>query len=315
MPAAKFLQRSFILKIPTHQVAIMPYYLETTSNIDDAGLNEIKTWLQGYITRADFFTNPPPKLADLRAGLKCAVQEILLRLDPELEAEIHRAGEPQYSIETDQDDFFEARQYIFEDIQGNRPAYLNRKDAQDWLEIARDEIAWMTNETRRLAVHIKNAAEQKRLRIRNSFVYYPTKRKEPCFSKVPFVQSDEEEDAEMLEPEEAAGDANQEAEAHKDSARTSLTPEQEHDGKMLDPSRVASKVLKEMQMSKERALRSVTPERKIKDEDYDMEDGEIKEEADAQDEDLDKRDSPCAEPESKSSNQVEAAPQPGGGGR
>lgn len=88
-------------------------YLATSLNFGNppfSRLNELKNWLKGYITTPDFFTKEPRHaLDDLHAALLAVAKEIGMKLDPELEATIHTAGDESHSIQCDEDSFWTTR--------------------------------------------------------------------------------------------------------------------------------------------------------------------------------------------------------------
>ncbi|KAK4633920.1 hypothetical protein CLAFUR0_03697 [Fulvia fulva] len=160
-------------------------YLATSLNFGNppfSRLNELKNWLKGYITTPDFFTKEPRHaLDDLHAALLAVAKEIGMKLDPELEATIHTAGDESHSIQCDEDSFWTTRvldvhKLCTTGLIGIKT--LSRERVIALLLIARDEVQWVANEIRRLDVHCKNAADLKGCKNRESFSYYPSPRKE-----------------------------------------------------------------------------------------------------------------------------------------
>jgi hypothetical protein len=187
-------------------------YLATSADPTERGLDEIKDWLRGHVTRPDFFTTtPPPALADLQLAIRYATAELDQLLDPQLEACIHAAGDRQHSIELDEYDFWDGRKFDVAALTrvggGHRLLTLDRRRATQMLELLRDEIAWVTNETRRLELHMKIASELKSSKVRQSFVYRPTPRRPVPFScarddsEAATEEGEVDEDAEMLDVE------------------------------------------------------------------------------------------------------------------
>ncbi|EME47900.1 hypothetical protein DOTSEDRAFT_69736 [Dothistroma septosporum NZE10] len=157
-------------------------YLTASLDTPASRLNELKNWLRGFITARDFFTMEPlHTLDDLHSALLAAVKEIRMKLDPELQATIHAAGESQHGIECNEDSFWTSRvldvnKLYTTGLFGIKT--LHRERATALLAIARDEVQWLTNEVRRLETHCKIAQDLKGCKNRESFSYYPSPRNE-----------------------------------------------------------------------------------------------------------------------------------------
>lgn len=179
-------------------------YLTTLDDVGEEGLNDLKLWLRGATTRPNFLTSNPHRLYDLLMALHYAISEIYQRLDPDLAAVICAASEQDTGIELHHDDFWSDRNQDLEELKNLDAAdikAIGRAQVVQYLELARDEIAWSTGEINRLVLHCQNAKEMKALKLRRSFTFHPTPRKETLFSRVPeaVFRSVEDEDEEMLD--------------------------------------------------------------------------------------------------------------------
>ncbi|KAM3423041.1 hypothetical protein BST61_g510 [Cercospora zeina] len=188
-------------------------YLEPTDIFAERELDALRLWLAGSVTKQDFFSNPPPQLADLHSALMCAVMEIKIQLDPQLECVINMATEDQYSMDFDPEAFWSDRTFsiaLFEEIREHGIRKLDRGATMRYLEEAREEIGWVKNETRRLEVHLENAQKLIVQKLRTSFYYHPTPRKlSVVHALVPYVEDDvvkvreddenEDDDEDMLD--------------------------------------------------------------------------------------------------------------------
>ncbi|GIZ46125.1 hypothetical protein CKM354_000926400 [Cercospora kikuchii] len=169
-------------------------YLEPTDIFAEKGLDAVRIWLAGFNYTQDFFSNPPPKLTDLHSALMCAVMEIKIQLDPQLECVVNSATEEQYGMEFDPDAFLSDRTFsieLFEEIREHGIRALERATTMRYLEEAREEIAWVKNETRRLELHLDNAQKLIQQKLRRRFYYRPTPRKQNVsHALVPYVEDD-----------------------------------------------------------------------------------------------------------------------------
>jgi hypothetical protein len=151
-------------------------YLEQIAG--EATMNELRLWLSGSITRADFFTrHPHHSLADLRRALKEGVKEVDVVLDRQLFRLIAIARN-DYHIELNDDAFFDGRKIDVEELRHvNVIERLGRRHTVRCLQLIQAELEWENNEIGRLQVHMTNAAEMTAAKIRNSFSYHPLPRR------------------------------------------------------------------------------------------------------------------------------------------
>ncbi|CAK4031154.1 Hypothetical predicted protein [Lecanosticta acicola] len=195
---------------------------ELLENIDpgeDTHISTLKQFLRSC-TPADLLHNAPFPLSILHQAVHIAVTEIRQRLDPELEAVIHMAGEKQHNVAVEEGRFWDRRL----DVDALVPSAIQSHGYQEtvWLlEECRDEIAWLENETRRLETHCEIARQLVMTGERKAFVFRPNPRKDFVKKKKSDGEEDAklnikkgtEEDEEMLD----AGDVKQEDRGRYDS--------------------------------------------------------------------------------------------------
>ncbi|KAF2216521.1 hypothetical protein CERZMDRAFT_81609 [Cercospora zeae-maydis SCOH1-5] len=183
-------------------------YLEPTDIFAEKGLDALRLWVAGSVNTQDIFSNPPPQLSDLRSALLFAAMEIKINLDPQLECVVNTATEDQYGMYFDPDAFWSDRTFsiaLFEELREHGIRNLNRGATMRFLEEAREEIAWVKNETRRLELHLENAQKLIVQKLRKSFYYRPTPRNlKIAHALVSYVEDDvvkvrEDDDEDMLD--------------------------------------------------------------------------------------------------------------------
>ncbi|SMR46855.1 unnamed protein product [Zymoseptoria tritici ST99CH_1E4] len=151
-------------------------YLEPTTG--DDRVNELRLWLSGSITRADYFTSTHHSLSDLHEALHEGVKEIDVILDQQLFQLIALARSATYNIELSDDAFFDGRKIDVEELRSmSIVERLGRRHTIRCLKLAQAEIEWQNHEIGRLQVHMNNAAEMITAKLRNKFSYHPLTRR------------------------------------------------------------------------------------------------------------------------------------------
>ena len=139
----------------THAIVPDPWvHLVPSGTPEDEDLDDIKFWLRSQKKREGFFEKHDFDIDVLREALSCAHSEIEDKLEAELAKWVDEAQNAENRIDADDLAFYEDRKIDWSELDPSSFSGFDKQKVIDHLHEARDEIAYLMEEVRRLRMYV-----------------------------------------------------------------------------------------------------------------------------------------------------------------